>query len=101
MGSILGPILFLLYVNHIPEVMLKSLLFMFADDSKCLKVINSLDDCLYLQSDLDRLYRWALANELFFQPPERHNLRISRKRFSFQREQLFLHEMLTILARFS
>ena len=57
MGSILGPILFLFYVNHIPEVMLKSLLFMFADDSKCLKVINSLDD---------RLYRWALANELFF-----------------------------------
>ncbi|CAB4017077.1 Hypothetical predicted protein, partial [Paramuricea clavata] len=36
-GSILGPILFLLFVNDMPEVISKSLLFVFADDSKCLK----------------------------------------------------------------
>jgi hypothetical protein len=74
-GSILGPILFLLFVNDMPEVISKSLLFMFADDSKCLKVINSLDDCVYLQSDLDRLYRWKMKC---------HNLRISRKQWRRQ-----------------
>ena len=34
-GSILGPILFLVFVNDIPAAMTSSLVLFFADDAKC------------------------------------------------------------------
>ena len=81
-GSQLGPILFLLFVNDMPNVVTSGTTAMFADDSKCYKVTNHHSDYLHLQQDLDALSNWSLCNELFFQPTECSNLRISRKRIS-------------------
>jgi len=56
-GSVLGPLLFLLYVNDIPSRM-KCNIKMFADDTKIWKVIfKELDSC-ELQEDLVRLQEW-------------------------------------------
>ena len=84
-GSILGPILFLIYVNDLPDVIQNSNLAMFADDSKCFKSVNSVEDSTDLQIDLDNLCDWATLNELDFQPKKCVNLRISRKLCSFDR----------------
>ena len=81
-GSQLGPILFLLFVNDMPNVVTSATLAMFADDSKCYKVTNHHSDYLHLQQDLDTLSNWSLQNELFFQPTKCSNLRISRKHIS-------------------
>ena len=70
---------------------------MFADDSKCLSVINTIDDCVKLQSDLDNLYQWVAMNKLDFQIPKCHNLRISRKRSSLQREYSLCGQILEIV----
>ena len=35
-GSILGPLIFIIYVNDIPSVVAHSKMFLFADDTKCL-----------------------------------------------------------------
>ena len=67
-GSLLGPILFLLFVNDMPRVVENASLAMFADDSKCYKVIYQESDFVNLQRDLDALSTWSVSNELFFQP---------------------------------
>ena len=53
-GSVLGPLLFLLYGNDIPDLF-KSNLKMFADDIKIYRAIYSISDSLLLQQDLDKL----------------------------------------------
>ena len=65
-GSILGPLLFILYVNDLPTVPIHSTLLLFADDSKCSRNIQSTEDSQLLQSDLCRLYDWSHSSGLIF-----------------------------------
>ena len=65
-----------------PRVAQNASLAMFADDSKCYKVINQEFDIVNLQRDLYALSTWSVSNELFFQSTKCVNLRISRKRNS-------------------
>ena len=82
-GSLLGPTLFLLYINDLPNVIMHSKLALFADDSKCFKAIkDGSSDFLSIQDDLNALSNWSTANEIYFQPLKCLNLRISRKRNS-------------------
>ena len=53
-GSVLGPILFVIFINDLPdEVMCTAKIF--ADDTKLSHSINSLEDRVLLQDDLNRL----------------------------------------------
>ena len=58
-GSILGPTLFLLYVNDLPTVVNSTECLLFADDAKFYKRIKSFTDCLLLQADIDSLMQWC------------------------------------------
>ena len=62
-GSILGPLLFILYINDLPTVPIHSSLLLFADDSKCRRRI---EDSQLLQSDLYRLCEWSHSSGLIF-----------------------------------
>ena len=84
-GSVLGPMLFLLYVNDLPEVAENSDIAMFADDSKCFKSITSVQDCFDLQSDLNKICCWSRENELDFQPKKCEIMKVTRKRQGFDR----------------
>ena len=57
-GSVLGPILFLIYVNDIPE-MFNCSIKMFADYTKLFRTVKYIDDCNILQNDLDTLSQWT------------------------------------------
>ena len=68
-GSILGPILFVLFINDLPiglspgtEAML------YADDTKVWRTITSENDHAILQSDIDYLHMWSLMNKMNFHP---------------------------------
>ena len=66
-----GPLLFLLYVNDIPDLV-QSNLKMFADDIKIYsyRAIYSISDSLLLQQDLDKLSEWAQKWLLKFSVPK-------------------------------
>ena len=64
-GSVLGPILFILYVNDLPDKV-KSYCKIFADDTKLYKEINNLKDYEDLQDDIYELCRWTTKWLLFF-----------------------------------
>ncbi|CAB4043417.1 Hypothetical predicted protein, partial [Paramuricea clavata] len=66
-GSILGPALFVLFINDMPDVISESgTLALFADDAKCLRTINSDADCVALQRDLNNLTTWSAEWKLPF-----------------------------------
>ena len=78
-GSILGPILFLLYVNDLPDVVQHSNIACFADDTKLYKCIDSNPDASLLQRDLTNLGNWSASSGLTFNEDKCKCQRITRK----------------------
>lgn len=78
-GSILGPVLFLLYVNSLPDSIITSKTATFADDTKIYKPIMSLCDSHLLQDDLSRLVSWSDSVGLIFNSSKCKAQRITRK----------------------
>ena len=66
-GSVLGPILFVLYINDLPENIVLNV-YLFADDTKVFKPINSPNDQHTLHNDLDYLTSWSNKWLLRFHP---------------------------------
>ncbi|XP_073516627.1 uncharacterized protein [Phyllobates terribilis] len=64
-GSVLGPILFNIFINDLVEG-LHSKIAIFADDTKLCKVVNTDEDRAQLQEDLDKLGSWAKKWQMGF-----------------------------------
>jgi hypothetical protein len=64
-GSVLGPILFVLYINDISNGV-DSFIKVFADDTKIFRAVNMQTDNLLMQADLDRLLEWSNKWQLSF-----------------------------------
>ena len=83
-GSVLGPILFLVFINDMPDCV-KSCCRLFADDSIIYRSINSDEDAAILQGDLDALQKWETDWGMSFNPSKCQILHVSRKRKSKKR----------------
>ena len=81
-GSILGPLLFLIYINDLPDKLTASSLLLFADDAKCFMPIYSSADCASLQSDLSSLADWSLEWKLSFNELKCRVLHFTRSQFN-------------------
>ena len=61
-GSILGPVLFIIFINYLPDVV-RSICKIFADDTK---IYESDKNHQSLQEDLHKLLEWSERWQLFF-----------------------------------
>ena len=66
-GTVLGPLLFSLYINDI-SADIESEIRLFADDCVCYREIKNEEDTLKLQRDIDHLGSWARKWGMRFQP---------------------------------
>ena len=64
-GSVLGPLLFLIYINDLEDG-ISSLILKFADDTKMFRKISNAADSYILQEDLDTLVQWSKKWQMTF-----------------------------------
>ena len=78
-GTVLGPLLFLLYINDIEEN-IESSIRLFADDSALYRNINTPEDSKILQKDLFNFQKWANNWQMVFNIEKCKVLRISYRK---------------------
>ena len=77
-GSVLGPLLFLCFINDLPD-QIKCKVKLYADDVLIYTTINTVEDCHRLQSDLITLEQWASKWNMVFNPTKCEFLRVTNK----------------------
>ena len=80
-GTVLGPLLFSLYINDI-SADIESEIRLFADDCVCYREIKNEEDTLKLQRDIDHLGSWARKWGMRFQPVKCNMMQLTNKRSS-------------------
>ena len=78
-GTVLGPLLFLIYIDDIVEN-LSSEIRLFADDCILYKEMRSLSDCVVMQRDIDTFHSWSLEWQMNFNAKKCQTVCITRKR---------------------
>lgn len=78
-GSVLGPLLFLIFVNDI-SVGISSRIRLFADDCVLYRQVWNEGDGASLQSDLDRIIRWCQKWQMTLNPKKCVHMRVSKKK---------------------
>ena len=75
--SVLGPMLFVIYINDLPEHVI-SQMYLFADDTKLMKKVRTQNDSVLLQNDMDGMQNWSNTWLLNFHPDKCHVLTLGK-----------------------
>ncbi|KAJ0180561.1 hypothetical protein K1T71_003965 [Dendrolimus kikuchii] len=78
-GSILGPLLFDIFINDINQCFKQTNFLMYADDLKIFKEIFTIQDCIKLQDDLNSLSDYCVENKLYLSINKCKSISFSKK----------------------
>ena len=83
-GSVLGPLLFLLYIDSLSYLQLShgTKMVLYADDVLIYRCIHYLHDYNILQNDVNQIFSWSLTNCLEFNPTKCKQMVFFRKQIS-------------------
>ena len=80
-GSIIGPLLFVLFINDMHKCVSPGTnIALYADDTKIWRKIESPEDHVILQNDINALLRWSVLNKMNFHPDKCHVVKVTLKR---------------------
>ena len=84
-GSILGPLLFVIFINDMQSVISPGTsIALYADDTKIWREIISEHDQVCLQNDINNLYKWSVDNMMKFHPDKCKVLAVTNKRLTYE-----------------
>lgn len=94
-GSILEPLMYLIYINDISSCFVHSNFLLFADDLKVYRTIKTINDCNRLQEDLDRLTEYCHKNKLKLSISKCKYINFSKKKKNINFDYSLCNEILT------
>ena len=77
-GSVLGPLLFVIFINDLTEAV-NCGVKLYADDTKIYAVVNSDGDSAQFQQQINALFEWSMTWQLQFHPDKCHILKLGKK----------------------
>ena len=82
-GSVLGPVLFLIYINDLTDldISMGSKIVLYADDILLYRPVSSDSDFVSLQRDINMIQTWASSNFMTFNESKCKVMHISQKRY--------------------
>lgn len=100
-GSHIGPVLFNLFINDLPNCIVNSSILMYADDCKVYRSIKDSNDNVLLQNDLDNFQKWCKQNQMCLNSKKCFVMTFSRKsnsiRFDYSIESAHLQRNQTFM----
>lgn len=79
-GSVLGPLLFLIYINDLPDFVKHSKVRLFADDTAVYLSLSVASHSYHLQQDLHQLETWESKWDMQFNPSKCHVIQITKRK---------------------
>ena len=92
-GSVLGPILFLIYINDLPDEVC-SQVRLFADDTALYLTIEGEDDGSALQNDLDILSKWETRWDMEFNPSKCQVVQVTGSKIPIKKDYVLHGQVL-------
>ena len=99
-GSVLGPVLFLIYISDIAEELLASTL-VYVDDTKVKQKVKSEVDVELLQAELQKLYLWGKRNNMEFNGKKFQVIRYGKDTNLKEATESFAGEFEEVIERFA
>ena len=88
-GSVLWPLLFIIFINDIDKEVVNSFLASFADDTRISKGVKHQADIVQFQEDLNKVYLWAEQNSMVLNTSKFERIQYGKK------ESLLSSELVT------
>ena len=95
-GSVLGPLLFLLFIGDLTEGV-KADALLYVDDSKVIKRVNNETEVEELQEDLENIYKWQRENNMEFNSKKFLVLRYGKNTKLKEETEYYTGEMESII----